>query len=276
MTSKAGGLEPWPSLLKYSNAAVVLTKSASSPKRKGNKASGEPKSLATQQTEDILDAILPPRQWVEDGQQWVQHVSSTPATRLDVVNLQEKLDQELQRRQARETGICPIREELYAQCFDELIRQVTVNCAERGLLLLRVRDELRMTIAAYQTLYESSVAFGLRKALQAECGKENMETRIQQLEGELKELDRQVAEWKVCASILLMTRCNMPSRNIYICMFLLLHHNQSQVNEQIGHTHLGRYDQYGINTCLIDRGKLRNLFSSLSIILVIYSGIVVE
>lgn len=26
--------------------------------------------------------------------------------------------------QARETGICPVREELYAQCFDELIRQV--------------------------------------------------------------------------------------------------------------------------------------------------------
>ena len=30
--------------------------------------------------------------------------------------------------------------------------QVTINCAERGLLLLRVRDEIRMTIAAYQTL----------------------------------------------------------------------------------------------------------------------------
>jgi dynein light intermediate chain len=27
---------------------------------------------------------------------------------------------------------------------------VTINCAERGLLLLRVRDEIRMTIAAYQ------------------------------------------------------------------------------------------------------------------------------
>ena len=52
--------------------------------------------------------------------------------------------------QARETGICPVREELYAQCFDELIRQVTINCAERGLLLLRVRDEMRMSIAAYQ------------------------------------------------------------------------------------------------------------------------------
>ena len=44
--------------------------------------------------------------------------------------------------------------------------QVTINCAERGLLLLRVRDQLRMVTAAYQTLYESSVAFGMRKALQ--------------------------------------------------------------------------------------------------------------
>lgn len=49
---------------------------------------------------------------------------------------------------------------------DELIRQVTVNCAERGLLLLRVRDEIKMTLAAYQTLYQSSIAFGIRKALQ--------------------------------------------------------------------------------------------------------------
>lgn len=61
---------------------------------------------------------------------------------------------------------------------DELIRQVTINCAERGLLLLRVRDEIRMTIAAYQTLYESSVAFGMRKALQAEQGKSDMEKKV--------------------------------------------------------------------------------------------------
>lgn len=55
--------------------------------------------------------------------------------------------------QARETGICPVREELYSQCLDELIRQVTISCAERGLLLLRVRDEMRMTTAAYQVCF---------------------------------------------------------------------------------------------------------------------------
>lgn len=131
---------------------------------------------------------------------WVQYVSSTPATRNDVISLQENLDKQLQQRQARETGICPIREELYAQCFDELIRQITVNCAERGLLVLRVRDEIRMTIAAYQTLYESSIAFGMRKALMAEQRKAEMETLIKTLEGETQDLEKQVKE--------LNTRCS--------------------------------------------------------------------
>lgn len=143
----------------------------------GSQPASEGKGLT--QTEDILNRILPPREWTHDGQLWVQYVASTPATRLDVINLQEKLDQQLQQRQARETGICPVREELYAQCFDEIIREVTINCAERGLLLLRVRDEMRMTIAAYQTLYESAVAFGMRKALQTEQGKSEMETKMQ-------------------------------------------------------------------------------------------------
>jgi dynein light intermediate chain len=53
---------------------------------------------------------------------WVQQVSSTPATRLDVVNLQEELDRRLQQRQARGTGICPVRRELYSQCFGKFIR----------------------------------------------------------------------------------------------------------------------------------------------------------
>ena len=106
--------------------------------------------------------------------------------------MQEDLDRRLQQRQARETGICPIREELYAQCFDELIRQITINCAERGLLLVRVRDEIRMTIQAYQTLYESAIAFGMRKSLQAEQRKTEMQNKIRTLDGEVTELGRQV------------------------------------------------------------------------------------
>ena len=73
---------------------------------------------------------------------------------------------------------CLLRPRHVCALADELIREVTISCAERGLLLLRVRDEIRMTIAAYQTLYESSVAFGMRKALQAEQGKSDMERKV--------------------------------------------------------------------------------------------------
>merc|ERR1719399_2612013 len=186
-------IPPHDSLVKYDNPILVSTTKEKGKKKKNTLPPVERQST---QTEDILNSILPPREWTEDGQLWVQYVSSTPATRLDVINLQEELDRKLQQRQARETGICPVREELYSQCFDELIRQVTINCAERGLLLLRVRDEIRMTIAAYQTLYESSVAFGMRKALQAEQGKAELETEIKTLEAEKKDFERQIQDLK--------------------------------------------------------------------------------
>merc|ERR1712054_502336 len=117
-----------------------------------------------------------------------------PATRLDVIQLQEALDQRLMERQARESGICPVREDLYSQTFDELIRQVALNCPERGLLLLRMRDEIRMTIDAYKTLYESSVTFGVRKQLQAEQGMEDLEVQVKELTSKKAALSKEISE----------------------------------------------------------------------------------
>ena len=77
---------------------------------------------------------------------------------------------------------------------DELIRQVTINSPERGLLMLRVRDEIRMTIDAYKTLYQSSVTFGVRKQLQAEQGMADMEAQISGLTESKQDLENQVLE----------------------------------------------------------------------------------
>jgi len=207
-------IPPNTSLLKYDNPVLVTRNSEKkSAKARALKTSSPlpnaalpvvtpPKSTLEggnkqqQQTDEILNSILPPRQFSDNNQLWIQQVASVPATRLDVVQTQEELDKRLQQRQARETGICPVRRELYGQCFDELIRQVTINCAERGLLLLRVRDEIRMTVAAFQTLYESSVAFGMRKALQSEQGKSEMEQKIADLEEDKGDLEKQVADLK--------------------------------------------------------------------------------
>ncbi|CAG9135345.1 Axonemal dynein light intermediate polypeptide 1 [Plutella xylostella] len=184
-------------LVRYDNP-VLLTKKPDKELSPRGAAAAAPcmPTEAKRETEEILDAILPPKEWEEEGQIWTQKISSTPATRLDVINLQEMLDTRLQQRQARETGICPVRRQLYTQCFDELIRQVTINCGERGLLLLRVRDEARVTMEAYQTLYCSSIAFGMRKALQSEQGKSDLMDQVARLEAERAELEKTSLELK--------------------------------------------------------------------------------
>lgn len=73
---------------------------------------------------------------------------------------------------------------------------MTLSEPERGLLLLRVRDEIKMTIAAYQTLYQSSVTFAMRKQLQAEHGKAELEKTIEQLEHKKTKLENKVSELK--------------------------------------------------------------------------------
>merc|ERR1712224_462052 len=92
-------------------------------------ASNVKSSKANEQTaklEDMLNSMIPPREWVEESGVWMQHVSQEPASRLDIVTLQESLDKALAERKARDTGICPVRDQLYSQCFDEIIRQVVL------------------------------------------------------------------------------------------------------------------------------------------------------
>lgn len=70
---------------------------------------------------DVLGSLIPPREFKDGGQSWVQFVSEAPATRTEVVALQKELDKRLVERKAREIGICPVRQELYAQCFGEFL-----------------------------------------------------------------------------------------------------------------------------------------------------------
>eukprot|EP01029_Cantina_marsupialis_P030393 TRINITY_DN821_c0_g1_i1.p2 TRINITY_DN821_c0_g1~~TRINITY_DN821_c0_g1_i1.p2 ORF type:complete len:205 (+),score=53.01 TRINITY_DN821_c0_g1_i1:1466-2080(+) len=140
---------------------------------------------------DVLEKIFPSEQETPGN---FRTISRQPASRVDAIELQKLLDQKLLARHARQGGICPVRQDLYGQAFNELIRQVAVNSPERGLLLMRVRDELRMTIDAYKTLYDSSVTFGMRKQLQASHGIEEMEVTTKKLEEEKSKLENEVLE----------------------------------------------------------------------------------
>ncbi|KAH9639414.1 hypothetical protein HF086_002103 [Spodoptera exigua] len=135
-------------LVRYDNPVLVVTKRAEKVSSGIAGSSVQPcvPTEAKKETEEILNAILPPKEWEEDGQIWTQ--------------------------------------------------KVTINCGERGLLLLRVRDEARITMEAYQTLYCSSIAFGMRKALQSEQGKSDLMDQVAKLESERSALEKQCMELK--------------------------------------------------------------------------------
>ena len=143
---------------------------------------------------DALNKILPPKKITEREKTWVQYVTCCPVTKAEVVNLQEGLDRRLQTEKGRETGICPIREQLYTECFDELIRQVTINCLERGILLKRIKKEFEMTTNCYQSLYESSIAYGLRTLLLSEEEKKRLNDEIEKTQMECEQIEEQIKE----------------------------------------------------------------------------------
>jgi dynein light intermediate chain len=98
-----------------------------------------------------------------NGKTFARYTSTRVPTREDVIALQVDLDQKLALKQAAPRGICPVRSALYTEAMDELVREVTVLEPDRGLLLLRVRDQLRLTSDAYRVLSEHSVAFAAQK-----------------------------------------------------------------------------------------------------------------
>jgi dynein light intermediate chain len=53
-----------------------------------------------------------------------------------------------------------------------------------------------MTISAYETLYESSIAYGVRKALIAEQKKIDLDAKIKELQATKRDLQQQVENLK--------------------------------------------------------------------------------
>lgn len=56
-----------------------------------------------------------------------------------------------------------------------------MDCPERGLMLLRVRDERKMTINVHQTVYEEGISYGQVKQSESEVGILELEGQIQAL-----------------------------------------------------------------------------------------------
>jgi dynein light intermediate chain len=145
-----------------------------------------------QSLKSFIDSILPPKKVVENGLIFYQFVSCDSAIVNDVIKLNDQLDSQMKIRGAKETGICTIREELYDECFDEIIRQVTIGCLQRGDLLNRIKLELLHEKDYYQKLYESLIAFSLRKVLQEKKKMNKLLQKEEELNAEIEALNADI------------------------------------------------------------------------------------
>lgn len=105
-------------------------------------------------------------------------MESSDKSKINFAALNESLDQRLTEQKIITTGLCPERHELYKDCLDEVVLELTNVDSDQGALLSRIRDELNMTSDAYKKLYESSVSFGLNKAIEARHTNEKLHAKI--------------------------------------------------------------------------------------------------
>lgn len=145
---------------------------------------------------NFLDSILPPKKVHEGGLIFYHFVSCDSAIVNDILRLHKNLQNQMKIRGAKESGVCPIREELYNECFEEIIRQVTINCLQRGDLLNRIKLEMNYEINYYRQLYESLIAFSLRKVLQEKKKEIMLENKREKLKKEIADIENEINEKK--------------------------------------------------------------------------------
>merc|ERR1711991_682639 len=85
-------------------------------------------------------------------------------------------------------------EAIYKDCFDELIRQITCTCPERGELLAELQAEVAETQRTYDMLFESACQYGARKAIERD--KRTMSAQADELNKDVLRLENRVNEMR--------------------------------------------------------------------------------
>ncbi|GET89474.1 hypothetical protein, conserved [Leishmania tarentolae] len=117
-------------------------------------------------------------------------------SRLDVVLLYKHLQRRCACESARPQGVvCPNRECIYNDGLRELIRQVTLLCPERGLLLDELARSMRQSIETYDVLLDSASQYAVRKSTERDLHQYLFREKAD-LETEVRRREHRVNEWR--------------------------------------------------------------------------------
>ncbi|KAG8183341.1 hypothetical protein JTE90_013032 [Oedothorax gibbosus] len=135
-----------------------------------------------------LNQIFPPLATTENGQQGHLRISTKQAAIHEIKDLEKELDAKLKKECKKEVpGFGRQINQVYQQVFQELIRQETIECPERGLLYKLVFDEFNISVRSLEKCVKSTFSNAVSKALLSRSSVLGMGVEIPKLERRLQE-----------------------------------------------------------------------------------------
>ena len=169
------------SLVKYDIPILVSTSVAGKKTKKKQQQLAPLEKTATTRNEDYLNSILPPREYTENGQLWVRYVSPTPATRVDVINLQDDLLELKRTLSACQTDKVnwQLSSSLYEQ--DLLLKRYNITIANKMQFVQNEKLALAHRFIDVQTAQISTLS---RQLCQLQINYENLRHELRLLQAQ--------------------------------------------------------------------------------------------
>ena len=129
--------------------------------------------------EEVLDIILNNQKLNPFNNPSLEQkkASSKKSEKEEIQIIAEKIEVLIRQRKCKQEGVCEINDEIYLETFNELIRQIAIDCPERGIVLSIIRDEIERTIKEFKNIYRNSQKFSVRREISSSNGISDLERR---------------------------------------------------------------------------------------------------
>jgi len=140
----------------------------------------------------MLHIMFPSKSYKEGGKLWQKHVSLSQASRWDLYAFEDELLAKNRLLSVNKFGISRMEAQLNFLYLDELVRQETLSCAERGLLVQTIRQELHSYVDLYEDVIASANNFFLRHSRVALKAIDELQEQLSKLEEQKHDLEQEL------------------------------------------------------------------------------------
>lgn len=139
---------------------------------------------------DALSSLFDQKRINPRGLAHLERKTANPkkAAKESIRQIAGKIETLLVEENCKPEGLCPTKRAIYDEAFNEVIRQITLESGERGVLLADVKSQIDYALNEFESLFQSAGVFTSRRQVMAEKDLKSVEEERRVLEQEEAEL----------------------------------------------------------------------------------------